>query len=316
MRAGDRGADTLGVGDNGLALAAETVDKRADARGVLRIGALDLVHFGVDEGFEFDRARQRAFDAFAHGGNFAADSLADHHDAVLRQVFRLGKAERHFGHRLRGNAHFLRAAHHHREGEDQDDREQGAEREHHPFGVRKKLVEGISLPDNGTEKAVCKEGASAEPQCGQDRRNPVDGPGRALVQAMQQRAEILLAVVVCRSKGRRLVGGWPLNRPIQGAVYRAVDRTLGGPGWLPCGGLLAVAALAHQLVRGLGNLRFQVVHGCGHVVGRGIPIRSRSSAVSSSLETSLSIDLVVVGFFAMPPLPFTQGAQTPRTGTI
>ena len=66
MRAGDRGADALRMGDDGFALAAQPVDQRADARGVLRIGALDLVDFGVDERFEFDRARERALDAFAH----------------------------------------------------------------------------------------------------------------------------------------------------------------------------------------------------------------------------------------------------------
>ena len=122
VRAGDRGAHALGMGDHGFALAAETVDQRADAGVVLGIGAFDLVDFGVDQRFELDGARQRALDAFAHGRDFAAHGLADHHDAVLGQVFRLGEAERHFGHRLGGHAHFLRAAHHGGEGPEQDDR--------------------------------------------------------------------------------------------------------------------------------------------------------------------------------------------------
>ena len=58
VRAGDRGANALGMGDHGFALAAQPVDQRADARGVLRIGPLDLVHFGVDEGFKLHGARQ------------------------------------------------------------------------------------------------------------------------------------------------------------------------------------------------------------------------------------------------------------------
>ncbi len=92
------------MGDDGVALAAEPVDQRADARLVLRVGALDLVDLGVDERFQLDGARQRALDAFAHGRDLAAHGLADHHDAVLGEVLGLGEAEGHFGHRLRGDA--------------------------------------------------------------------------------------------------------------------------------------------------------------------------------------------------------------------
>ena len=86
------------------------------------IGALELVDLGVDKRFELDGARQRALDAFAHGRDLAAHGLADHHDAVLGQVFRLGEAERHLGHRLGGKPHVLRAADHHGEAPEQDDR--------------------------------------------------------------------------------------------------------------------------------------------------------------------------------------------------
>ena len=45
------------MGDDGLALAAETIDERTDAGGVLGIGALDLVDFGVDERFFLEMGR-------------------------------------------------------------------------------------------------------------------------------------------------------------------------------------------------------------------------------------------------------------------
>ena len=267
VRAGDRGADALGMGDDGLALAAETIDQRTDTRRVLGIGTLDLVDFGMNQGFQLDGARKRALDAFAHGRDFAADGLADHHDAVERQVFRLGEVEGHFRHGLGGNAHFLRAAHHRSEGEDQDDRQDGADREHQQFGARKHLFGGAGLQEVG-EHAVCNECRRAEPEQRKAGGNPVDCLRRTLVQAVEQRAEVFLAVVVGRREAGRLhrlrtLHG-PVDGPVDGALYRAVHRPLGRTEILRrlAGRGVLHASFAHQLVGCLRNLRLQVVH-CG-----------------------------------------------------
>jgi hypothetical protein len=64
----------------------------------------------VYQRFELRRARQRAFDAVAHGGDFAADRLADVDDLFARGVLRLGQPHCHLGHRLGDDAQVLRAA--------------------------------------------------------------------------------------------------------------------------------------------------------------------------------------------------------------
>ena len=69
--------------DDGVALLAEPVDQRADSRLVLRVGSFELVDLRVDQRLQLDGARQRALDAFAHRRDFAADGLADHHDAIV-----------------------------------------------------------------------------------------------------------------------------------------------------------------------------------------------------------------------------------------
>ncbi len=112
------------MGDHRVALLAEPVDQAADAGLVLRIGALELVDLGVDQRFQLNGACQRALDAFAHGRDFAAHGLADHHDAVLGDVFRLGEPEGHLRHGLGGDAHVLGAAHHDREAPEEHQRDE------------------------------------------------------------------------------------------------------------------------------------------------------------------------------------------------
>ncbi len=86
MGAGDGTADAFGMADQRVAFAPQSVDQGADAHFILRIGPLQFIDLGVDEGFELDGTSQRALDSFAHGRDLAADGLADHHDPVLRHV--------------------------------------------------------------------------------------------------------------------------------------------------------------------------------------------------------------------------------------
>ena len=82
MHAGDGVAHLLGLADQGVALVREVLEQAADAHFVVVIGALERGHFVGDQRFELGGARQRALDAVAHGGDFAADRLADGDDRI------------------------------------------------------------------------------------------------------------------------------------------------------------------------------------------------------------------------------------------
>ena len=86
MDAGDGVAHVLGLIDQRLALVGQLAEQVADAHFVVVIGALERGDFVVHQRFQLGRARERAFDAVAHGGDFAADGLADRHDRLARGV--------------------------------------------------------------------------------------------------------------------------------------------------------------------------------------------------------------------------------------
>lgn len=127
MGTGDGFAHALGVHDDGLALADQFVDQGADLQFVVIIGAFQRRHFIMDKDFQLAGARDRPFDAVAHGGDFAADGLANAEDAFLGHVFRFGKTQGHFGHATGDNAHLLRAPDHHGHDEEEDDRNDDAD---------------------------------------------------------------------------------------------------------------------------------------------------------------------------------------------
>ena len=122
MRADDGRAQALGVGEHGVALGAEIVDKAADLGLVVGIGALQRAHLVVDDILQLCGTRQSAFDAFAEGGDLAAHGLADAHDALGGDGFRLGQSQGDFRHGPAHQAHVGRPADHHGEGHDQQHR--------------------------------------------------------------------------------------------------------------------------------------------------------------------------------------------------
>ncbi len=122
LHAGDGVADLLGLADEVVALMGDVLQQRAHAHFVVAIGALERGDFVGDEGFQFAGARDGALDAVAHGGDFAADRLADGDHAVARHGFRLGHAHGDMGHRLRDHAQFLAARRHVGEEVEQQDR--------------------------------------------------------------------------------------------------------------------------------------------------------------------------------------------------
>jgi hypothetical protein len=112
MNIGDGVANLLGLPDQGLALLSETIEQVADAQLVVVIGALQRRNLVVDQGFEFGRARQRAFEAVAHRRDLAPDRLAYRDHGIAGNRFRLGKAQRRLGHGIGNDAQFIGPRHH------------------------------------------------------------------------------------------------------------------------------------------------------------------------------------------------------------
>ena len=92
MHAGDGVAHLLGLADQGVALMRERLEQAADADFVVVVGALERGHFVGDQRLELGGARERALDAVAHGGDLAADGLADGDDRTRGRPLRARQA--------------------------------------------------------------------------------------------------------------------------------------------------------------------------------------------------------------------------------
>ncbi len=115
-------ANLIGLADQSVTLLAEVLQQPADAHFVVVIGMLERGDFVCDQGFELGGARERAFDAVAHGGDFTPDRLSDRDDRFARHRFGLGKPHRNFGHRLGDEPQLLRTPRHVSKHEEEDDR--------------------------------------------------------------------------------------------------------------------------------------------------------------------------------------------------
>ena len=203
MDAGNGGADVLGLRHERLALVGEVAEQAADAHFVVVVGALDGGHFVVHQRFKFGGAGERAFDAVAHGGDFAADGLADRHHRLARRRLRLRQPQRHRGHGFGDRAHLLRAADElgeHVEGDDrQQDRDGGGDGDQraHARGGEQRLQFGTEHESGAGDAGHPGDGGDGGEHEGRAR-------GRALVKRLQHLADIG-AVVVGRAR-RGLVG--------------------------------------------------------------------------------------------------------------
>ena len=129
VRARDRRAHALGVGDDRLALRDELVDKRADADLVIGIGALERRDLAAHERLELARPRERPLDAVADGRDLAAHRLRDRCDRIRRIGLGLGEADRDLADGAGEELHLLRAHGEHRGDVEEDHRpEQGDQR--------------------------------------------------------------------------------------------------------------------------------------------------------------------------------------------
>ncbi len=109
LHAGDGAAHLFGLADQVVALMGDVLQQRADAHFVVGIGALERCDFVGNQGFQLAGTRDRALDAVAHGGDFAADRLSHGDHGVAGGAFGLREADRDLRHRLSDHAHFLAA---------------------------------------------------------------------------------------------------------------------------------------------------------------------------------------------------------------
>ncbi len=180
----------------------------ADADFVVVVGALERRDFVVHQRFKFGGARQRALDAVAHRGDFAADGLADIDDGVLGGGFRLGEPHRDFRHGLRDEAQIMGAADGVGEGEEKRDRNDDSEQEARDgrwpkFGLRR-VGENFGLVDQ-------QEGSGGgDPKRGQNGRSGIGRLGRAALERLEDLADG--GAVVVGGAAHRAVAVSPARR--------------------------------------------------------------------------------------------------------
>ncbi len=211
MGAGDRRADTLGVVDDRVTLGAEFVDEAANAQFVVGEAPLQRVHFGMHERLELGGAGDGALDAFVHRRDFAAHGLADAHDALGGDGFRIGQAKRHLGHRAGGGSEILGARHHDREGEEQHDGDEDADRERDDAGRGKDAFDRGDLPELVAVDHLPERDAAHRPEDRDDHRIADRRAHRAAFQRAKDRRRTAFARIVggleCRGLGSGFGGG-------------------------------------------------------------------------------------------------------------
>ncbi len=196
LRIVQRRRNTVGIDDDGFALARQFVEQDADAAFIVAIGALERRHFAPHHGFEFAGAGQGALDAVAHRGDLAANGLAQGDNLLGGDGFRLGEADRHFGHGAGGQAHFLRASRHRAHGNQENDRAGQGKDRNRGHGAEQRAGKGRPVAEDEI----------ADPQAGpcgrnDDRRRHRAGIGTGL-QALEDLAD-RRTVVIGRASSRR-----------------------------------------------------------------------------------------------------------------
>ncbi len=160
---------------------------------VVAIGALERCDFVLHQGFELAGARQRALDAVAHGGDLAADRLADGDDGIPRYALGLGEPQRDLRHGLRDQAQFLGAPGHVRDAEEKDDGQQrrGAKADHGGGRRMARAERRVEVGQIGPRQGE----AADDPGGGEQGGDEIGGFGRTVLQRAQNAADRLLVVI-------------------------------------------------------------------------------------------------------------------------
>ena len=130
MNAIDGVPNLPGLTDEGIALAAQILQQRADAHLVVVVGVLERGNLVCHQRLELGGARERPLDAVAHGGHFAPDRLADGDDRLARDRLRFRQPHRNLGHGLGDEPQFLRPPGHMSENVKENDRGKENRTEH------------------------------------------------------------------------------------------------------------------------------------------------------------------------------------------
>ncbi len=208
MGTSDGAAHLLGIADDGLALGRQFVDQRAHAALVIAEGALDVRDFGAHQRFQFAGAGQRPLDAVAHGGDLAADRLAEGHHLLGGDGLRLGKAHGDLEHGAGGEPHLLCPAHQRCRHEEEQQRTHHGEQHQRHLGLQQARAGELAAI------GVKVDGADRDPQYGGEAG---DDHGRArgpCLQRAQDGADALLVVVGGR-RGWAVGGGAALWRDVE-----------------------------------------------------------------------------------------------------
>ena len=210
----------LGVVDDGFALGGQLVDQRANASLIVGIGALKARHFRPHHGFQFAGARQCAFDAVAHRGDFATNGLRQRYDLLGGQGFRLSQTNGDLRHGLRGQAHFLRTPHDGRSGIKECDRAKRRQRKQRNLRLRHRR--GVAGPQIETGKR--------EPDGGRQRGDQRRLAARACLQRQQDLTNGGTVVVGCGTG----VGDGRFNALFGAAIHKFRIKIATRPGFGLC----------------------------------------------------------------------------------
>ncbi len=200
LHAGNGAAHLFGLADQVVALMGDILQQRADAHFVVAVGALQRGDFVGDQGFKFAGARNRAFDAVAHGGDLAADRLTDGDHGVAGRALGFRETQRDLRHRLRDHPHFLAAP-----GQACQEKHQQHRRDKQCQQTGKRQRSAGALADRGLQRGQEADGQQQRadhPDHGEQRREREDAAGRAaLLDGLQDLPDVF-AVVIGGAVGR------------------------------------------------------------------------------------------------------------------
>ena len=295
MDAVDGVADLLGLADQRVALAAQILQQRADAHLVVVVGVLEGGDLVRHQRLELGGARERALDAVAHGGDLAADRLADGDDRLARHRLRLGQPHGDLGHGLGDEPQFLRAPRHVGEHVEEDDRREEDREQHaqHRRGQAARAERGLQFG-----KIHPAERQPAEhPDHGEDGRDDIGRARRTALQGAQDLAD-RFAVVVGRPAQRALVLGAADLLVVERRRPRRARRPHGAP-----------RRLGDRLLGRCGDREARV----GRCRRSGSGVVSRTVSASWIADSAASVgSFIFFGVFAMSVVASHYAGPEPR----
>ncbi len=200
---GDRVAHARAARHDRLALVGHLGDQRTDLALVVRVGALERRHLGLDPGLEFGGARQRPLDPVAHRRQFAADRLRQRRDLIAGDRLGLDQPDCDLRDRPRRLAQFAHPAGERGESEDEEDGAERRQQEEGGLGAESDILEARG-GDRRPEPAVGVKTADRDPDDRGEDRNDEWRPARlGRIQGVEDQADRFAVVVGGGGRGDR-----------------------------------------------------------------------------------------------------------------